>query len=210
MPTPGWHPPANWSPPEPSERQATPPPGAHGPWPAPPGTPPTPSGASRPTGPADAAGRPLSSWGRRGLALLLDVVVAGIGGGVVAVAVTRPYAVSGTGSGYELRWHAGGLFAMFAFLYLGYVAYFAFLGGSRRGQTLGGMALGLAVRDASGEDQIGAARGLVRALVIAAFVIPSPLVFVPWLLDMLWPLRDPTRQAIHDRLARSVVVDVRA
>ena len=72
------------------------------------------------------------------------------------------------------------------------------------------MATGIAVRDAGGHDQIGTARGLVRALVIAAFVIPSLVVLAAWLVDVLWPLRDPVRQSIHDKLARSVVVDVRA
>jgi uncharacterized RDD family membrane protein YckC len=144
------------------------------------------------------------------LALALDVVLAGLGGLVLSLAVTRPYAVTGPGGGYALRWHTGGLFAVFGLLYLALVAYFAFLGGSRRGQTVGGMAAGIAVRDAGGHDQIGAARGLVRALVIAAVVVPSLFVLAAWLVDVLWPLRDPSRQALHDKLARSVVVDVRA
>ena len=197
-----------WPPPAPGSRPA--PWAGHGPPVVPPGGPPTPHSAPAPTGPTDPAGRPLSSWGRRGLALLLDVVVAGIGGLVVALLVTRPYPVYGAGSDTQLRWHSGGLFALFGLLYLGYVGYFTFLGGSRRGQTVGAMAVGLAVRDASGKDQIGAARGLVRGVVIAAFVVPSLFVLVPWILDMLWPLRDPARQAVHDKLARSVVVDVRA
>jgi uncharacterized RDD family membrane protein YckC len=144
------------------------------------------------------------------LALLLDAVLAGLAGLVVSLAVTRPYAVTSSGGSYHLRWHAGGLFAGIALLYLALVAYFAFLGGSRRGQTVGGMATGIAVRDAGGDGQIGAARGLVRALLIAAFVVPSLIVLAAWLLDVLWPLRDPARQALHDKLARSVVVDVRA
>ena len=70
------------------------------------------------------------------------------------------------------------------------------------------MAVGIAVRDAAGGGQIGAARGLGRGMIMSAFVF-GPILLVPWALDMLWPLWDPARQALHDKAARTVVVDVR-
>ena len=215
MPTPGWRPPAHWPPPAPSDRRD----GVPAPWPAPvptgrrawPAPPPPPSPRpADPAGPATTSSRPPATWGRRVLALLLDAAVAGLGGLVIVLAVTRPHAVPTSAGGLTLQWRAGRTFMASALLYLAYVAYFTFLGGSRRGQTVGAMATGIAVRDAGSQGQIGAARGLVRALVVAAFVVPLLPVLAAWLLDVLWPLRDPARQALHDKLARSVVVDIRA
>jgi uncharacterized RDD family membrane protein YckC len=202
-PPPAWPPPA-WPPPSPPQAP-------HGPGVAPPsdGPPERPRPPRRwaGAGPTDGSGRPLSSWGRRVLAFLLDVVIVGFAGGVLAVAVTRPE-LRGTGDGVTvIHWRSGGIFVFVALLYLAYTAYFTFLTGSRRGQTVGSLVMGTAVRDAGEQDQIGAARGLARAAVMSAFVVPY--LFLPWVLDMLWPLWDSGRQSLHDKVARSVVVDVR-
>ncbi|HXX88861.1 MAG TPA: RDD family protein [Acidimicrobiales bacterium] len=187
------------------------------PRPAPPTAPPpwsdTPPGAGhgddgrRPRGPLDPLGRPLAAWAKRVLAFLLDAVVAGLLGGVITLVVTRPDVRPLSGGGYDIHWRAGNLFAAVALLYLVNTAYFTFLTGSRRGQTLGAMTMGIAVRDAASGGQLGAARGLVRSLIVSAFLVPYLL--LPWVLDMLWPLWDPGRQAVHDKAARSVVVDLR-
>jgi uncharacterized RDD family membrane protein YckC len=224
-PQPEWPPPA-WPPPAGPPPNWPPPAGPPPPWPPPSSTPPAyppgegppphgrglPDGPPGPgwwagAGPTDVTGRPLSSWGRRALAFLLDAVVVGLAGGVLSVAVTRPE-LRGTGGGATvIHWRSGGLFVFVALLYLAYTAYFTFLTGSRRGQTVGSLVMGTAVRDAGGQGQIGAARGLARAMVMSTFIVPY--LFIPWVLDMLWPLWDPGRQSIHDKLARSVVVDVR-
>ena len=84
--------------------------------------------------------------------------------------------------------------------------YFAALNGSRRGQTVGKMALGIAVRDAQTGAPIGFWRALGRNLITVVFTIAFA---IPYLLDSLAPLWDRRRQAWHDKVAHSVVVDLR-
>jgi uncharacterized RDD family membrane protein YckC len=86
------------------------------------------------------------------------------------------------------------------------LAYFAFLDGSRRGQTVGKMALGIAVRDARTGAPVGAARALGRRIFFFACYLGFVIVF---LVNILWPLWDPRRQALHDKVAGTVVVDLR-
>jgi len=69
------------------------------------------------------------------------------------------------------------------------------------------MALSIRVLDANGGGPIGVGRGAGRALV-ASLPGQIPFVGVLWvLLDGLWPLWDPQRQALHDKVVNSVVVD---
>jgi uncharacterized RDD family membrane protein YckC len=159
------------------------------------------------SGPTDAQGRPLSSWAKRGAAFVVDLLIAGVAGAIVVVAVIGDRITVTTGGRATLHLKPGDTFLLLALFFLTYTTYFTFLTGSRRGQTLGAMALGIAVRDATGGGQIGAARGLVRSLIISAFCVPY--LVVPWAIDMLTPLWIPGRQALHDKAARSVVVDVR-
>jgi uncharacterized RDD family membrane protein YckC len=157
----------------------------------------------------DGAAPPIrpAPWSRRAVAFTVDATVAGLAGGITAIAVTRPDVSQASATGAGIHWRAGGPFVFDAVLYLVLTAYFTFCSGSRRGQTLGALAMGLAVRDGDGTRQLGAARGLVRSLLLCAFVVPYLL--LPWLLDALWPLWDPARRALHDRVAGSVVVDLR-
>jgi uncharacterized RDD family membrane protein YckC len=146
-------------------------------------------------------------WSRRAVAFVLDAAIAGLAGGLVALALTQPDVSHASATGTGIRWGAGGPFVFDAVLYLVLTAYFTFCSGSRRGQTLGSLAMGLAVRHGSDGGQLGAARGLVRSLLLCAFVVPYLL--IPWVFDCLWPLWDPARRALHDRVAGSVVVDLR-
>jgi uncharacterized RDD family membrane protein YckC len=93
-----------------------------------------------------------------------------------------------------------------------YVVYGTVLCGSKRGQTVGMMAVGLrAVRDGSFEV-LGYGRALVRAVVEGVLRLIEFLFIllgVIWLLDMLFPLWDAKRQTLHDKVAGSVVVRLR-
>jgi len=81
--------------------------------------------------------------------------------------------------------------------------YDTFFVGSR-GRTPGKQALGIKVVDAADQTgRIGYARAFTRWL-STAFL--WALFTVPGVLDHLWPLRDPRKQAFHDKFARSVVV----
>lgn len=87
--------------------------------------------------------------------------------------------------------------------------YYAYFNG--RGQTLGKMIMRIQVVRADVGGPIGFAKGLTRHIV--QFFANAPLLnYVGWifiLVDSLWPLRDPARRSIHDRMAGSVVVRTR-
>jgi uncharacterized RDD family membrane protein YckC len=84
--------------------------------------------------------------------------------------------------------------------------YYAIMNGSRRGQTVGKMALGIAVRDARTGGPVGFWRALARYLITTLFGIA---LYIPYILDNLAPLWDARRQAWHDKVAHSVVVDLK-
>ena len=71
-----------------------------------------------------------------------------------------------------------------------------------RGRSLGKMVVGLEVVSARDGSPISYAQSFGRAL--AAFAIG----FIPFafLVDDLWPLRDPQRQTLHDKVARTIVI----
>jgi uncharacterized RDD family membrane protein YckC len=127
---------------------------------------------------------PVSTYAgfwRRAVAFLLDEVIIGVIGSVLA-------ALTGGNAGIG-----------YLNLFLG-IAYFAILEGTR-GQTIGGMALGVKVIDADTGALIGIPRGIVRNVVR----IVSGLVFG---LGYLWMLWDPRKQTWHDKAANTVVVRV--
>jgi len=81
------------------------------------------------------------------------------------------------------------------------------LNGSEAGQTFGKRVLGIAVRDAATGGAIGVQRAVLRYVVVGLFrVVLFFGLFT--LLDGLWPLWDSQRQALHDKIAGSVVVRV--
>ncbi|MEW6476234.1 MAG: RDD family protein [Actinomycetota bacterium] len=86
------------------------------------------------------------------------------------------------------------------------IIYFVLLNGSRRGQTLGKMVWDIRVRDAATGGRLGPAKALRRHLIPAPFFMIPILGLALWLTNGLWPLWDRRRQAVHDKLAGSVVV----
>jgi uncharacterized RDD family membrane protein YckC len=83
------------------------------------------------------------------------------------------------------------------------IAYGALLCGSARGQTVGMMLVKTRVSDESGGGPIGFPRALGRAAFEYLMVI---VLFVPWIVDMLFPIWDPKNQTLHDKVTRTVVV----
>jgi uncharacterized RDD family membrane protein YckC len=84
--------------------------------------------------------------------------------------------------------------------------YYGALNGSRRGQTVGKMALSIAVRDGRTGAPIGFWCGFGRYLITTLFVIAF---LVPYVIDSLAPLWDGRCQAWHDKVAHSVVLDLK-
>jgi uncharacterized RDD family membrane protein YckC len=75
--------------------------------------------------------------------------------------------------------------------------------GSRRGQTLGMMAVRARAVDMATGGPIGYGRAFGRALF--EYVLLFLFVF-PWVIDMLFPLWDGRRQTLHDKVTNTVVV----
>lgn len=131
--------------------------------------------------PAQGPSGPRANFGRRFVAYLIDVILIGVIGGILV-------AIFGTGVGYGLDILIG-------------IAYFAYLEGGPKGQTLGKMALGIRVIDFSSGGPIGYGRGVVRYL---ARILSALVIF----LGYLWMLWDKEKQTWHDKIAKTVVVPV--
>ena len=93
--------------------------------------------------------------------------------------------------------------------------YNGLLDGGARGQTLGKRVLRIRVVDDATGRLLGPQRGLMRAVLPLAFGVASilgdatfTLAILASLLDGLWPLWDPRRQAWHDKTAGSVVLKI--
>ena len=138
----------------------------------------------------------LASWLRRGAALLLDGAILGvvIAGTLVAAGIPADELRSRLEEGETLLFVA-------IFLVPEAIYQTAMIGS--RNQTLGKMALGIAVVDADSRSSIGYARAFRRWLSTAAL---RAFFTVPTIVDHLWPLRDSRNQTLHDKFARSVVV----
>ena len=74
-----------------------------------------------------------------------------------------------------------------------------------RGQTVGMMAVRIKAVDANTGGLIGFWRALGRDLFERLLVI---VLFIPWLIDVLFPAWDPMRQTLHDKVVSSVVIKV--
>jgi uncharacterized RDD family membrane protein YckC len=82
------------------------------------------------------------------------------------------------------------------------LGYFSFLDGGATGQTMGKMAVGIAVRDIDTAGPIGAGRALLRRFLFFAAYFGLIL----FIINALSPLWDRRRQAWHDKIVRSCVV----
>jgi uncharacterized RDD family membrane protein YckC len=85
------------------------------------------------------------------------------------------------------------------------IVYGTIMCGSRAGQTLGMMVVGCQVVDMTYGRPIGFGRAFGRALfeyLMVAFI------FLPWVIDMLFPLWDPKKQTLHDKVTRAIVIKI--
>jgi uncharacterized RDD family membrane protein YckC len=171
--------------------------------------------ASYPGGPAYpypaspvAAGPALASYGQRLGGWLIDWVI--------LLAVSVPISVlthsfhyvhdagSFNGSSFNntsFDWGFPG--ALLAPLII--VLYGTLMCGSTRGQTVGMMATGTRAVKATTGTPIGYASALGRALFEELL---AAVFFLPWILDMLFPLWDGKKQTLHDKVSGTIVVRV--
>jgi uncharacterized RDD family membrane protein YckC len=138
----------------------------------------------------------LASWGRRLAALIIDSVA-------LATIITVSVLAAGV-SPEELndRVRNGDSLLILLLFVVPEAIYTTLLIGSRN-QTLGKMAVRIKVVDAESRSPIGYVRAFTRWLATAVL---WALLWLPGILDHLWPLRDGRNQTFHDKFARSVVV----
>jgi uncharacterized RDD family membrane protein YckC len=211
-------PPASSTPPPPD---ATPPGAApQGGAPPPPGGPTTPPPMPPPMPPPPGVaygtyrfqdpvtGAPTAEWWQRAVALIIDWAIFAIPTWIIVyVIVLNAITTTHTTAFGSYQTRSVGLLYVFDILFfLGYLAYYALLNGGEKGQTVGKMVMGIATRDESGQGPIGYGRAVGRFFIIVLFDI---LCFIPLILDYLSPLWDPRRQAWHDKVAHSLVINVR-
>jgi uncharacterized RDD family membrane protein YckC len=156
---------------------------------------------------------PLAPWWKRLVALIIDGLILGLGSvmlvlaiGIIADLARNHQAPTSTTS------TTGGGAVVIGFVVLWLLSciplaiYYGIMNGSRRGQTVGKMALSIAVRDARTGAKLGFWRAVGRFAITAVFIL---LLYVPYLVDSLAPLWDKRRQAWHDKVVHSVVVDLK-
>jgi uncharacterized RDD family membrane protein YckC len=145
----------------------------------------------------------LASYGARLGGWLIDFVIVL----AVTLVVTIPLhqfhrqhvLVRGT---YSYRYHLGGLgIVLDAAIVIVYGGLFC---GSARGQTPGMMATKTRVVRTGTTNAIGYGRAFGRA---AFEYLLSVALFLPWVLDMLFPIWDPQNQTLHDKVAGTVVIN---
>ncbi len=206
----GWGAPAQgagWGAPAPDAGQQQPPwnqPGQPS-WGEQSWTNPAPAGWALP-GTAGPNGEPMAGWWTRLFAKLIDAILLFVPFVIVLMVV------AGQEIQERLDNNDGGItfssgplttWVSIASYVVGFV-YYAVLNG--KGQTLGKKILGIKVVDATTGGPIGTGRGMLRHLLqlLSWLFICVGGVFV--LVDALWPLWDNRKQALHDKIGRSLVV----
>ncbi len=155
--------------------------------------------------------QPLAPWWKRLMAVVIDGFVIAVPYFVILVIIgtvanrnttTSPYNTTSPSSPGAVF---GGVVAGFILVAIPYVLYAGLMSGSRRGQTLGKMAMSIAVRDARTGGPIGFGRGVGRYTIAMALELCA---VIPFVLDSLSPLWDSRRQSWHDKVVHSVVIDL--
>jgi uncharacterized RDD family membrane protein YckC len=158
------------------------------------------------TTPPGVAALPYAEWWKRVVAWLIDVVVLWVVQTIIAAifGLDRSITVDPNTGGVSGNVLGAFIFGNVVLLLVG-VAYYVALNGSDRGQTLGKMALKIAVRDDATGGPAGYGKAFIRYIVGAVLFI---LCIVPGVIDVLFPLWDPKKQTLHDKAAGTVVVEV--
>ena len=189
----------------------TPPPGGAPPPQQPGGYPPPQQyGPPQPTSPQGAV---LAHWWKRAVGALIDGAVVGIPAFILMAIVGI-----GTFQAAEIECdpvtgicttEGGGGFVAFLLMYVLIfvlaLAYQVYFNGGERGQTVGKMVMKIQVRDEATGGPIGYGKAAIRVLVAFALGL---LCGIGQVVDLLFPLWDPKRQTLHDKVANSLVIDL--
>lgn len=165
-------------------------------------------------GPVTSDGVPLASWGKRVGAWLIDgVIILVVGGmlgwfgtprvgelfGDLGDATVENDAAAIDAIAQDLT---GPMLQMSLIIWL-FATVYCILFWTTTAQTPGKMVIGISVRAADQPGPLTVGTSVMRRLV------PLAGQFIPFLslLDGLWPLWDTRRQALHDKVAKTVVVE---
>jgi uncharacterized RDD family membrane protein YckC len=167
-----------------------------------------------------ADGIPLAPWGKRFAAWLIDGIILGIASYLLIRAFVPDYLTSiqraldaaaaqdqtamtsliNDIAGEAVK--AGLVTWVFSTLYC--IAFW-----TTTAQTPGKMVLGISVRRTDAPGPLDVVTAVRRRLLSAIQLVPyiSGIYFIVFLLDGLWPLWDEKRQALHDKVAGTQVVE---
>jgi uncharacterized RDD family membrane protein YckC len=141
----------------------------------------------------------LADWGTRAGAFLLDqLVVAGV---AFAAAILAVLIAGDSSSDDTARIVVYAVALPVGFLY---APLLMARSGARNGQTLGKQLLGIRVVRLDGEP-VAFGTGVMRTVVGQQLLIAVTL-YAYAVVDYLWPLRDPRNQALHDKIAKTLVL----
>ena len=172
-----------------------------------------PGGWDKPVGGAPTITKPYASWWSRVGAALFDGLVISVPAVVLAIALFGSAgAAFGADDDFGLVTLIVGLIAYVGLLFAALILYAPLLmrrPGERNGQTWGKQLVGSRVVRTNGVPMDFTHSAIREALVkglglgIASSIIP----FIPYLLDVLWPLWDDEHRAIHDMVVGTRVVE---
>ncbi|MPZ90379.1 MAG: hypothetical protein GEU68_01910 [Actinobacteria bacterium] len=159
--------------------------------------------------PAWAAGTPVvfAAWWQRLCAALIDAFVTW-GPTILVLTIIDAAMVPGSldpfANEIDSTTRAAAMIVAFTLCYFVFFsAYFALTNGGESGATLGKRLMRIRVVDQYDGNRIGPGRAFLRWVLMGVFWMAA---YLPGLINLLWPLWDPQRQAWHDKLANSVVV----
>jgi len=149
----------------------------------------------------------FAGWWQRTFAILVDLLVVG-GPTVLVLAIVDAAMAPGSFDPFtneiDESTRSAAMVVALALCYIVFVsAYFALSNGGEAGATVGKRLMRIRVVDQHDGNPIGPGRALLRWVLTGVFWVS---LYLPGLLNLLWPLWDPQRQAWHDKLANSVVV----
>jgi uncharacterized RDD family membrane protein YckC len=155
----------------------------------------------------------LAPWWKRLIAILIDNLILGLGVFLIVLIIgIAAHGSNGQNSGTSSSSNThgaallAGLVILWVLVSIPIGLYFAIMNGARRGQTVGKMALSIAVRDARTGGKVGFWRGFGRFMITVVFSI---LLYIPYLIDSLSPLWDKRNQSWHDKITHTIVVDLK-
>ena len=167
---------------------------------------------ARPAGGEGWIGRPLASWGSRVGAAIVDGLIIGIPAFILFIVLVGG-SVGITGGDEDASvWAIVGAsilwFLIVAAIGLLYAPATMARDGTHNGQTWGKQLLGIRVVRDNGERMSFGWAALREVVVkqLAVGIASSIIPFIPYLLDVLWPLWDDQNRALHDMVVQTHVV----